>query len=111
MGVTFKNTPKGNATTVKTITDGKTKNVLSEDMTQEVVEMPMMQGMALEAKEAVPFAEVSYAAGFTKGLPNYSAARVDVSLKMPCSVESIDEAYEFAEQWVTSRLEKQFEEL
>ena len=110
MGVTFKNTPKGDATTVKTITDSKTKNVLSEDKTQESVDSPMTQGMSMEPAPT-PFAEVSYSAGFTKGLPNYSAARVDVSIKMPCDVGSIDECYEFAEQWVTSRLEKQFEEL
>ena len=90
MGVTFKNTPKGNVVIAKSVTDGKTKNVMSERTTQQTVEMPTQAGMAL-VTELKPFAEVNYSAGFTKGLPNYSAARVDISLKLPCDVDNIDE--------------------
>ena len=112
--IVFKNQPKGVATTTKKVTDTKTGNVLSEDHHVEDVSMPGTEGMAMQTATltaALPYAEVGYAAGFTKGLPNYSSTRVDITLKMPAEVENIDSAYVFAEDWVCSRLQKQYEDL
>ena len=112
--VTFKNQPKGTATTSKVITDKKTGNVISEDHAIEPVQMPGTEGMQFaEATLApfVPYAEVGYAAGFTKGMANFSSARVDITIKLPAQVDDIDEVYTFAEEWVGSRLQKQYEEL
>ena len=121
MGVTFKNTPPGKATTVKKVTSGET--VVSETQQDEAVAMPQQAGATvqwgdgvagvseLQSYEPPKFAEVGFAAGFTKNLGNYSAARVDISLKLPCEPTEIDEAYEYAESWVTQRLEKQHQDL
>ena len=122
MGITFKNQPKGKATTSKVIADKQTGNILSEDHTSESVQMPGTEGMVfsedtpqygdgLKPASIVHYAEVGIGLGFTKGLANYSAARVDISLKLPVLVDDIDTAYEFAEGWVSSRLQKQYEDL
>jgi hypothetical protein len=109
MGVTFKTTPKGKATIDKVVTDKKTGNVISEDhLNFSEVLGPAGSGMAIHVG---PSAEVSYTAGFTKGMPNYSAARIDITLKMPCDPGDIDATYEFTEKWVSDRLEKQYGEL
>ena len=42
---------------------------------------------------------------------NFNSARVDITIKLPCQTDEIDEAYEFAEEWVTTRLQKQHEDL
>jgi hypothetical protein len=120
MGVTFKNTPPGKATIVKQVTSGET--VVSETQADEPVAMPQQAGPTvhwgdgaagvteLQSYEPPKFAEVGFAAGFTKNLGNYSSARVDITLKLPCEPTEIDEAYEFAENWVSQRLQKQHED-
>jgi hypothetical protein len=124
MTVTFKNSPQGKATTTKKVTSGGT--VIADTQSDETVQMPAAagptvswgdelsqagEGMTLIQGAPKPPAEVGFSGGFTKGLPNYSAARVDITLKLPCQADEIDEAYEFAENWVTTRLQKQFDEV
>src|SRR5271165_7014810 len=111
MSVKYTNSPKGIATKTKTVTDKKTGNVISHQEDTQLVEVPGQSGMAMLGAQATPYGEVGYAAGFTKGMPNYSAARVDISLKMPATPDYIDETFEFAEDWVSKRLQKQYEEL
>lgn len=55
-----------------------------------------------------PRAEVEVAVGATVGLPNYSAARFDVRLRLPCKpdVASVDAAYGAALAWATRKLDE-----
>lgn len=125
MGVTFTNTPAGKATIAKKVTADKGNTVISDTQEEEQVQMPGSAGPTIGFDDAMeggmttlqqaaplkPYGEVTFTAGFTKGLPNYSAARADISLKLPCTTDEIDEAYEFAENWVSTRLQKLHEEL
>ena len=72
MTVKFKNSAKGVATKAKVITDTKTGNIISQAQETELVPIPMQEGMAMLGS-VMQLAEVSYAAGFTKGMPNYSS--------------------------------------
>lgn len=107
MGVIFKNNPAGKVQIVKAKKDGKTGTTSEEKTEMQVVaphlEGPTMGFATLEAPE--PFAEVGVSLGFTIGLPNYSSARCDITLKMPTPADQIDKTYEFAQTWVTTRLE------
>ena len=51
-----------------------------------------------------PMAEVGFSAGMTLSTGPYESARVDVSIKVPCPVEEIDQVYSFANDWVDTRL-------
>lgn len=42
--------------------------------------------------------------GLTLNLGNYESARIDVSIELPCYVEDIDRADEFACNWVGERI-------
>jgi len=56
-------------------------------------------------------AEVGFSAGLTLNLGNYESARIDVSVKVPCYREELDEAYAFATKWASDRLVKEREEI
>jgi len=43
----------------------------------------------------------------TMNLGNYESAKIGVSMQVPCYTEEVDEAYAFAQSWVTARLEKE----
>ena len=60
--------------------------------------------------ETVP-AEVEVTLGLTIGLPNYSSAKISVSVKMPCYKEEIEEAYRFVEKFVTDKVEAERNEI
>ena len=45
--------------------------------------------------------------GLTMNLGDYNAARLSVSVTVPCYKEEIDEAYEFAQAWAEERLSKE----
>ena len=122
MGVTFKNTPPGKATIVKKVTSGEA--VVLDTQEDETVVMPSAAGATiswgdegvgqtavLQAEAIKPWAEVGFTAGFTKNMGNFNSARVDITIRLPCQTDEIDEAYEFAESWVTTRLQKQHEDL
>jgi len=47
--------------------------------------------------------EVGTSIGHTIGLPGFSSFRVDVSIKLPTAIRSIDKAAEFAEEWCKER--------
>ena len=110
MTVKFKNSAKGVATKAKVVTDTKTGNIISQAQDTELVPIPMQEGMAMLGS-VMQLAEVSYAAGFTKGMPNYSSLRVDIGIKVPCPVEDVDETYAFADEWVSKRLKAEHDEV
>lgn len=49
--------------------------------------------------------EVGVAMGYTHNAGNYTSARVDVSLKVPCAHPEVNDVYDFARAWVEERLE------
>ena len=49
-------------------------------------------------------AYVEAAAGATINMGNYNGIRLDVSLKLPCYVEQIEEAYKFASKFVNEKI-------
>ena len=49
--------------------------------------------------------------GLTLNLGNYESARFDVSVTLPCYVEDIEAADEFAKAFVKARIEKEVEDL
>lgn len=58
-----------------------------------------------------PVARVRRGYGLTMNLGNYESARFDVVLELPCVVEDIDTADEFARQWVEERCEAEVAEV
>lgn len=56
-------------------------------------------------------AKVSVGMGLTLNLGNYEAARIDVSLFVPCYREEADEAYKYAHGWVEGRLAAEVEDI
>ena len=91
------------ATTTKTISDKKT--ILSEDMQQEEVDTPAA------AFVSEPQCEVGVEMSYTHNLGNYSSARVQVSLRVPCVHAEIDEIYGYSREWVENKLNGLVEEL
>lgn len=73
---------------------------------QEVVEEPVSGFPQVQTKTT---AEVGFSAGFTKNLGDFNSARFDVSLKVMCDVELVDETFAKINSWVDERL-TQFQE-
>jgi hypothetical protein len=70
--------------------------------TEEVVHVHNFDG---------PVARIRRGYGLTMKLGNYEFARFDVMLELPCHVEDIDTADEFARQWVEKRCEAEVQEV
>ena len=58
-----------------------------------------------------PVARVRRGYGLTMNLGNYESARFDVVLELPCRVEDVDAADEFAREWVEKRCEAEVAEV
>ncbi len=58
-------------------------------------------------------ANVNVSSGARIGLPEYSDARVGASLTIPCAAvpEEIDKAFEWAKEWVESRVQSMIDEI
>jgi len=52
-------------------------------------------------------AEVEVSVGLTINTGNYNTARIQVSVRIPCYKEEIDEAYVFAQKWVEERVQRE----
>jgi len=52
-------------------------------------------------------AKVSFEAGLTLNIGNYESARVAVCVVLPCYTEEVDDAYQYAKDWVSDRLGKE----
>lgn len=44
--------------------------------------------------------------GRVMNLGNYETARIGVSITVPCSKESLDDAYQYATSWVSEKIEE-----
>ena len=51
-----------------------------------------------------PVAEVTRSYGFTINLGNYESARFDIALKVPCELEDVEAADEFAKKFISERI-------
>lgn len=52
-------------------------------------------------------AEVAVDYALTVNLGNYESAKIGVSVRVPCYVEELDTAYEFAQAWAEERLARE----
>lgn len=52
-------------------------------------------------------ASVRVSLGMTVNLGNYESARIDVSLTVPCYKEEVEDAFEYAREWVEARTLKE----
>ncbi len=89
MTVTFQKAETAKATVSTTTADG------SEDVMKESFPMKV---------EGDQVAKVTAHAGYTHNLGNYESMRVDASLEVPCGMEQIDEAFQFAMGWVDDKV-------
>lgn len=48
--------------------------------------------------------KIEFAGGRTINLGNYESARVDVRITVPCDPEALEEAYQFASEWVSEKI-------
>lgn len=58
-----------------------------------------------------PVARVKRGYGLTLNLGNYESARFDVSIEVPCYLEDVDLADQFARDWVEERCEAEVAEV
>lgn len=63
-----------------------------------------MVDTGIDTNGALPQAEVTFGAGFTKPTEAFANVKVFVSLKVQCAVGEQDEVYNFCEEWVNERL-------
>ena len=70
-------------------------DIYKETASEEVVTTHVFEG---------PVAKVVRGYGLTLNLQNYESARLDVRVEVPCHVEDIDKADEWARQWVEERV-------
>lgn len=77
-------------------------NEYDSKATEEVVSVHDFDG---------PVARIRRGYGLTMNLGNYESARFDVTLELPCHVEDIDAADEFAREWVEKRCEAEVAEV
>lgn len=56
-------------------------------------------------------AVIGYSGGKTVNLGNFESIRVDVSIRLPCYVEELDDAYKWAQDWVGSRIEDEIDKV
>lgn len=49
--------------------------------------------------------------GLTLNLGNYESARLDVSIRVPCYKEQVDDAYAAAKKWVEARVHEEVAEI
>lgn len=71
---------------------------LPEIVEQAQVSQPPMPAAALHT--------VAVIGGMTINLGNYESAKIQVSLSMPCTKDTLNDAYEFASTWVSEKIEQ-----
>lgn len=105
MALKFKPKPQATAETSTKLPTGV------ETSTSEKVKLPDGKSPWEESMSPKPWCELEVRAGYTKNLGDYSSARVDVALRVPCQHDEIDSVATFAEDWVNDRLNKMIEGL
>lgn len=102
MPLNLKKVSKPTATIDTKIVDSKTKQEVSHSTVQETPELGTKTN---DGSDTTPWCSVGFEAGYTHGLPNYSSARIGISLTIPCKPGEIDQVYEVAKAWVDERLQ------
>ena len=92
-------------------TRATTKVVIKDSLTkEETILKDNDEYLPTAMKEGNP-AYLNITAGMTKGLPNYSSAKISISITYPCLPEEINESYEKLKEWIDARLSKEIAEL
>lgn len=60
---------------------------------------------------AIPIAEVECTSSITLNLGNYESAKIGVSVRLPCFVEELQDAYTTAKKFVDDRLNGEAKEI
>ena len=88
-----------------------TKVVIKDSLTKEgTILKDNDEYLPTAMKEGNP-AYLNITAGMTKGLPNYSSAKISISITYPCIPDEINASYEKLKQWIDARLSKELSEL
>ena len=88
-----------------------TKVVIKDNLTnEETILKDNDEYLPTAMKEGNP-AYLNITAGMTKGLPNYSSAKISISITYPCIPDEINTSYEKLKQWIDTRLSKEIAEL
>lgn len=95
-----KRTRKAPAKTDAKVTKTVRTKVFGEEKEEQDVEV-----MPFEVEPAY----VRAAIGTTRNLGDYESLRIDVAVTIPCYVETINETYEEAAEWVAEKLEEELE--
>lgn len=80
----------------------KTKDGAVKESTENVGPVKMFED---------PPCNVGMTAAMTINLGDYNSAKVQVSLHVPCKHEEIDETFDFAKEWVETKVNTLVEEI
>jgi len=86
-------------TVYKSKVDGGTKTEALESSTEEVVN----KGVVMSANEMY---KIEVGGGMTVNLGNFESARLDIRIVVPCAKSEIEDAYEWASDWVSGKIQE-----
>ncbi|MCO5157902.1 MAG: hypothetical protein M9945_14330 [Aquamicrobium sp.] len=92
------------ATATKTTTHKDQGKVISEETSQENVEIP--EEVSPEISASPELCRVGFEASYTHNLGDFKSTRIAISLSVPCEYGEIDQIADYAETWVDGRLSK-----
>lgn len=79
--------------------------VVSETSTEETPKVPVSVAAPNPTMADERLCRVGVALGYTHNAGNYTSARFDVSISIPCQHKEINAVYEFAKNWTDLRLQ------
>jgi hypothetical protein len=88
-----------------------TSVILKDNMTKEETTVKDKDEYLPTAMNEGNPAYLNITAGMTKGLSNYSSAKISISITYPCIPEEINESYEKLKNWIDKRLIAEIAEL
>lgn len=88
--------------TVTTTTSSKGE-VLTENSKQEQVDVP--PEVSAQEPTDKQWCEVGYELSYTMNLGNFNSTRINISLKIPCLHEEIEDVFKYGKTWVDSKIE------
>lgn len=71
---------------------------------EEAVKLEPLKVLQRNVADKLSEGSVSYEAGFTQGLPNYSSYRITVGVTLPCVPEEVNSALEVCKNVVDAEL-------
>lgn len=79
----------------------------NKDKSEEDYEEEVGEPLRLEEDTC----NVGVSGGFTYNLGDFNSTKIQVSLNIPCPHDEIDQAFEFAKEWVEERVQDYYDEL